>query len=386
VDRPGGAVKQLDALTGVRGFAAFIVVFFHLQTQVFALLPPSRLLAPLLEQAVTALDLFFVLSGFVLYANYAGVRWNGRSLASFFTNRFARIYPVYFVTFLAIAAAYAAAALLDLPIAGQPGWQVYVANLFLVQSWPLDRIPSLDYVAWSVSAEWFAYLWFPTLTFAFLLVRRRPRWALALAAVLMLANAACTAAAADWFRDWGLSWIVFEFPAGMALAAWYMARQSSAAGDGRARRIAGGLSIALAVAFGIACYAWPTLAHSAGQVWVACVVASLALGQGTMALWLSSRFWLRWGDRSYSLYLGHGVVTLVAAILLQVWEVPLASAAGLAFLLVEVAVIYGFTLALGRFVEWPGRALLRRLAPRVPRPPPSPALAAAPAQGGGPRP
>jgi len=51
-----------------------------------------------------AVQTFFVLSGFVLARTYAHARWNRRSLGRFFTARFARIYPVYFVSLIVIFA------------------------------------------------------------------------------------------------------------------------------------------------------------------------------------------------------------------------------------------------------------------------------------------
>ena len=79
--------KELDAL---RGIAALIVVLFHFTME--------REQAKLgFELGVTGVDLFFIISGFVIYMTINKVS----TTLEFVINRFTRLFPVYWscVTF-----------------------------------------------------------------------------------------------------------------------------------------------------------------------------------------------------------------------------------------------------------------------------------------------
>ncbi|MGZ4099102.1 MAG: acyltransferase family protein, partial [Bacteroidia bacterium] len=67
--------KELDAM---RGFAALFVMFFHYTTHT-----PHSL--SFLELGVTGVDLFFIISGFVIFMSINKVR----SAKEFMINRFA---------------------------------------------------------------------------------------------------------------------------------------------------------------------------------------------------------------------------------------------------------------------------------------------------------
>jgi peptidoglycan/LPS O-acetylase OafA/YrhL len=78
--------EKYPALTGVRAVGATIVFFDH-----FPLWPDSHL-------TVNVMAFFFALSGFLIVRiYYEQVELTGRWLSKYFVNRFARIYPVYFL-------------------------------------------------------------------------------------------------------------------------------------------------------------------------------------------------------------------------------------------------------------------------------------------------
>jgi len=78
--------ERYPALTGVRAIGATAVFFSHLP-----FLMGFRF-------TVDVLVLFFVLSGFlIVYIYYTAAPGSSRSLFKYFVNRFARIYPVYFL-------------------------------------------------------------------------------------------------------------------------------------------------------------------------------------------------------------------------------------------------------------------------------------------------
>lgn len=84
--------QRLDALTGLRWWAAFMVFFYHMR--VFAPLPGPITL--MFDQGYLGVTFFFVLSGFVL-------TWSmrpGVSTSTFYWRRFARIWPAHIVALI----------------------------------------------------------------------------------------------------------------------------------------------------------------------------------------------------------------------------------------------------------------------------------------------
>ena len=64
----------------------------------------------------------------------------------------------------------------------------FVANIFLVQTWVPDFRLNWNYPAWSISSEWFAYLWFPVLSFVVLARVRSLRGGALLLALALLGS------------------------------------------------------------------------------------------------------------------------------------------------------------------------------------------------------
>src|SRR4029434_2342184 len=79
----------------IRGVAAWFIVLFHIRTGARTQLPET--LMAILDKGYLAVDLFFMLSGFVLWLNYAE-RLRGHGIAgvpSFVARRLARIWPLH---------------------------------------------------------------------------------------------------------------------------------------------------------------------------------------------------------------------------------------------------------------------------------------------------
>jgi peptidoglycan/LPS O-acetylase OafA/YrhL len=89
------AGKYIPQLTGIRAISAYMV-FVHNVSLPAGVLPP--ILAAMASEMHVGVTLFFVLSGFLIYWNYADtVELNGAWLANYLTNRLARIYPIFFL-------------------------------------------------------------------------------------------------------------------------------------------------------------------------------------------------------------------------------------------------------------------------------------------------
>lgn len=166
--------QEIGSLTGLRGFAALWVVLFHLQ---FAINDWSPAAAHWIWNFAGAgylgVDLFFVLSGFVLAYNYPGVA-AGVAYRGFLVKRLARIYPIH-VTLIAVLAFIAWCLPIidmgDLDFATL-GFGDLVKNLTLTHAWFGDNGFSWNFVSWSISAEWAAYLAFPLVLLFATYVRR----------------------------------------------------------------------------------------------------------------------------------------------------------------------------------------------------------------------
>ncbi len=169
------SARYFPALTGVRGIASLWVFLFH----AFAYRS-----IPLIERGDLGVDLFFVLSGFIICHIHAmdfkdGMLWV--AFRRFMALRVARIYPLHLLTLLSLLAV----VLLDPKFsAGHAPTEFsafnFVGNLFLVHTWLTPIIPfemrgpgwSWNAPAWSLSAEWLMYLLFPAISISLARVSR----------------------------------------------------------------------------------------------------------------------------------------------------------------------------------------------------------------------
>jgi peptidoglycan/LPS O-acetylase OafA/YrhL len=95
------AKGHIKALTGLRIVAAMWVLMHHLSGEILTLLPGLSFLAPVMGRGGMGVDLFFILSGFILsyqYGDRLGSRFSWQESLRFIRLRVARVYPVHFVT------------------------------------------------------------------------------------------------------------------------------------------------------------------------------------------------------------------------------------------------------------------------------------------------
>ncbi|MBR0842852.1 acyltransferase [Bradyrhizobium liaoningense] len=110
---------------------------------------------PLTRNAYLFVDFFFVLSGFVIAANYRSRLAEGFGAGRFLVLRLGRIYPLHLVTLL-----------LFIPIdAAKDGigpnlLQAIVTNVLLLQGLGVNPQNWLNFASWSISAEFAAYVVF----------------------------------------------------------------------------------------------------------------------------------------------------------------------------------------------------------------------------------
>ena len=166
----------IDSLTSIRGLAALWVVMYHFQGDIVTLLPFTKFLLPFMGEGHYAVPIFFVLSGYVLGYNYLeslGIRTDVSKVFRFWGRRLQRIYPLHLATLLAVVPMVLVARLRGLTIS-QTGYsgRDFVLNLLLIHTWVPHFELNWNYPSWSVSSEWFAYLFFPLACLTFVRVRR----------------------------------------------------------------------------------------------------------------------------------------------------------------------------------------------------------------------
>lgn len=293
--------RHLDALTGIRGIAAWAVVLYHIRLSLTGLLPAPAIAA--LGQGYLAVDLFFILSGFVIWYNYADrIRSGGWGEASsFLWRRFARVWPLHAVVLAGFVLLALLLAATGRDTSGYP-WAELPLHVMLIQNWGLTDALSWNHPAWSISAELAAYLLFPPI----LLATRWERWPSLALAVL----AGAMALALHWAFSWrGLVSLGDDIPAfGVVrcLAGFYTGAILCLLW-GRWREQRGASAMALAGACVLAGAGW-----LGGWAQTAVVpgcfalgLLALALDRGPVSRWLGGRALTYLGEISYSTYLCH---------------------------------------------------------------------------------
>ena len=147
--------KELAHLTGLRAVAALTVLIAHAADGAFSYNGVRVLHDNLVYLAYFGMSIFFVLSGFVIYYNYARTFQSGSWVLNayeFAVARFARLFPLY-----ALVVVFFLDYLPPTPFLHAP--EFVISYLTLTQSWF-----NLQYVAfppaWSISTECFFYLFF----------------------------------------------------------------------------------------------------------------------------------------------------------------------------------------------------------------------------------
>ncbi|WP_240624645.1 acyltransferase family protein [Aurantiacibacter odishensis] len=343
-------IPHLAALTGLRGIAAWWVVFYHARLSLTDWMPEAGIAVA--AKGYLAVDLFFMLSGIVMWLNYGGrLRREGAAGApAFWWRRFARIWPLH----AAVLGAMVAFALVLLatgrdmanyPLAELP------LHVLLVQNWGLTPDLTWNHPAWSISTEVGAYLIFPLAVAALRWEAMRP-WAL-VAGVIVAALAlhgVFTLAGAQTLGEQitrlGLVRCIIEFGIGMMLANLWAAWRG---------RGATGLVCAAVCAL---CLAALWLLDGMETLLVplafAALLLALALDEGPVSRLFSARPLVWLGDTSYATYLVHFPL-LIALKLVAVDESrQIGQAAFAAYLIVLPALSGG----LYRWLEKPAQKWL----------------------------
>ena len=193
--------KRYEELEGIRGIAALLVIFYHVPYW-----HPLIHHLPIVENGRLMVQLFFVLSGFVISNAYRHRLKTASALVDFQILRFGRLYPVhlmYLGFFIAVefgkifmATRYGITSN-NTEAFRQNSWTAVVQHLLLIQPiGPTGNALTFNSPAWSIGVEFYTYLLFG------LIVLWVPRLFIPIAAVTSFASIYLL----GWYEvgDWNL--------------------------------------------------------------------------------------------------------------------------------------------------------------------------------------
>ena len=360
------ARRRLEELDGLRGILALFVVVYHLREPLEAISGPMTRALPIVGEGWFAVDVFFVMSGFVMAYVYGStfarkVTW--AEYRAFFVARIARLYPVHLAAMLVLALVFLPR-LYDTPEvmdgSGRFSWESGLASLLMLHSPWIDH-RSWNFPSWSISAEWHAYVLFPFLVGPVL--GRKTPWLAAL--VGLCVSAVCALYWADLPPDRyptnGPAVLIRVLPLFLAGMALYPLHNAFGERFGRA------FSAWALMALVLTLLNIPTLAPLV--VLFVPFLLLFVLNAPALRAPLSSKPARFLGSISYSLYMTHALVMLIGYPLVWYgarlfWSEEVArSSAPFQWGVLAVSILASIVLGVmvWRFIEAPARSRVARL-------------------------
>lgn len=178
------ASKEIKSLTGIRGLAAVYVIIFHWNVEISQKMKLSdftgniHFFKSIINHGYLSVDLFFILSGFVLSLSSHRVFTEtvsfGEDYKTFMFKRFFRIFPLYICM-----------TVLYYSLFDRGSFANFLVNLTLLQGIIPFFNDSVIPPGWSLTNEWVIYFIFPFL-FHYLIKFRNKAWVLICVSLLIL--------------------------------------------------------------------------------------------------------------------------------------------------------------------------------------------------------
>ena len=146
--------------------AVMLIMIYHYSY--FAPREDVETLLAFSQRFLSLLDMFFMLSGFLIMTRCADQIDGARGYLRYLRRRFARLYPLHFFTLLAFVAIGAAGAggLITLHHPTRWNFGDLPFHILGLHAWGTTETLGFNYPSWSVSAEFFCYILFPVIVFA----------------------------------------------------------------------------------------------------------------------------------------------------------------------------------------------------------------------------
>lgn len=150
------------SLNYIRGILSLWIIFYHLKSEISFKF--SEFFFFISSKGYLAVDIFFIISGFVITYKYAYIN-DVKSYLNYLFKRIKRIYPLHiFTVFIILISIF----VIDSFFGGEFLFknEIYslrnlILNIFLMHSWGFSNNLSWNIPSWSISTEFFTYLIFP---------------------------------------------------------------------------------------------------------------------------------------------------------------------------------------------------------------------------------
>lgn len=360
---------MIRSLEGLRGIAALIVALYHLRI--------GAEHVSLIRNGYLFVDLFFVLSGFIMCAAYGQRLGSAEDLRVFLIRRIGRLFPLLIFSTIAFVLAANAIVLAKRILLEQghaqmlsnPGmleWLIpsaaeIIATITLTHSLGLFDDLILNTPSWSISVEFYAYVLFAALCLA--LPGRARLLSFALAALLGgVVTVWASATIHQCLVQKGCMSVTYDFGFPRAVFSFFLGALSYHASR-RLPPLHGALQLAslvlLAAIFAVV-DALPGVAFVLPLVF-SMLILSVCADQGPLSALLRPQPFQLLGLWSYSIYLMHMPLLLFFENLARRFDGPVA---GLLVLISFVVVLLALSAWTYRYVEDPMRAWFNKLAAR----------------------
>jgi peptidoglycan/LPS O-acetylase OafA/YrhL len=320
VEPVSGDGRRFNGLNAIRAFAIFWVVAYH--GSAISNIAPVSISLPILRQVPPVIDVFFVISGFLIYRPFAMALASGQrvSLGKYVRNRALRVLPLYYTVVLTVFALRYVTPDLS---GGRVGLRMLLRSLTFTGLYQhAGTATHVIAVAWTLDDEVLFYMLLPLFFLAvttILAQARRLRTATIVIIILVVASVVYRVVTyhlwnivpnADEPNDPLLRNLLAKaapFGLGMLLANFHAVRPGLALPPRRmAGLLIGGAALLVMAEFSQAYY-YPLVELVAGAAY-ALMVAAIIFAPPASAL-VGALSWapLAWaGEFSYGVYLWHG--------------------------------------------------------------------------------
>jgi len=349
-------MKKINNIQGLRGIAVLFVVFFHLML-IEDKYDHNRIIPKWLSFGISGVDLFFVISGFVIVTVTRNQFKIPGSAIRFLYHRVSRIYPLYWIYSSLVLALF-----LFKPnwVNSAQGNQVDIFSSFLLL--PQNLLPLIN-VGWSLIHEMYFYGFF----FLLMLTIRETFLPLSLIAwgcAVLLYQMLFVSASDNAYMKLIFHPLTLEFIGGCFIAIKYHTNEKRFSRRGLLFVIALGLALLMANALVeqitdhlyLNTWWWRITTLGIPSLLLVHCLALLERHDDLLPRWLVAI-----GDASYSMYLSH---VLVLSALGRIWQMFSSDSVmdNLIVLPMMTALAIAFALSSYQFLEKPIMKACRKLA------------------------
>jgi peptidoglycan/LPS O-acetylase OafA/YrhL len=323
VSPPPSLRGHLPVLDGVRGLAVMMVLVFHFVGQMQPTNAVERAIVGVTKHGLLGVELFFVLSGFLITGLLYEAHTKPHYLRNFYMRRVLRIFPLYYGVLALVFLVAPLIPLLRGPtldyLLDRQAWAwLYGINVYLAghEEWSFSYLNHF----WSLAVEEHFYLFWP---FVVLLLARRPRALIAVSLAISLGAMLARVTGIVLGLSWWTTVVLTPFKLdGLALGACLAVMVRQPGGLDwlvrvlpRIAAVVGGLAVVT--------FVWTVLVSRQGlevvgsiraalfQILLACMLVAVLIAskQSTVSRVFRSRFMVFLGTYSYGLYVYHHFIS-----------------------------------------------------------------------------